>query len=1035
VRQRSVLAPAFFVTFLLLAPVLEAQQVTGRVTSQTGEPLAAVQVFITGSGIGALTQQNGRFLLLNVPPGTHALTAERIGYRPVTQQVTVSAGQTVVQDFLLTEQALGLDEIIVTGTPGGTQRRAIGNSVASVSAAEVTQSVAVQSTSELLRGRTPGLTFSSVSGDVGGGSAIKIRGTGSFNLSTNPLVFVDGVRINNTSTAGPNIGGGRQSSVLNDFNPDDIESIEIIKGPAAATLYGTEASAGVIQIITKRGSEGTPQFEASVRQGANFQIDPEGRLGTQWTCKATFAPPCTEEVGGLVPYNMYLDGSRLAQMGAFDWPTENLYSMGHSQSYSLSVRGGTQSIRYFISTGYDDDQGHVWWNTDKVFQLRGNVGVVFSDAFTLDVQTGYVDGKTRYASPVRSDGGIWDDLMWSNGHCLPWNSPGPDGQPLTADDECRRLMGFQEHLPSDVGDVEGTRMFNRFTGGATLNFTPSELISSRAIIGLDKEWNENGVLFPKDAPGNSVYPQTRFGEVGVERPMLTNLSLDLSSTLKLNLFGVGTSTSVGAQYYFKRLNELAITGRVFPTEVSRTVNQTPVGNATVEYNFVENKSLGFYVQEQLSFNDRIFVTGAVRFDDNSAFGSEFELETYPKIAATWTVSEESFWGVDLINSLRVRGAWGKAGRQPDTFAGTNLYGVTTGPAGGSSLIANRPGNPAVGPEVSTELELGFDMSVLEDRISGEFTWFSKQNNAALLSVAPPPSTGVAGSFQRNLGRIDNWGWEATINTRVYEGDFLNLGLMLTGSHVMNEIKDLGDFPGNANVKIGLPYPNWMARYWIVSAEYDVNGKVRDLWNRPNGGSSIRAMCEAGIRLGPTPQHGVKRGGEVIDCENVAADQQLFGPAFPTYTFAVAPTIGLFNNALQLNILAEAQYGRKGKDGQDAGHRYKTSRVSREENNPVWIAGDRYRTSQVWGYFDADFWKLREVGARYNLPEFVTSRIGAERASLSLSARNIAILWRAQDENWGLKLQDPEFGPGTDTGTAWFIEPPLSSVHATLRVTF
>jgi hypothetical protein len=110
-------------------------------------------------------------------------------------------------------------------------------------------------------------------------------------------------------------------------------------------------------------------------------------------------------------------------------------------------------------------------------------------------------------------------------------------------------------------------------------------------------------------------------------------------------------------------------------------------------------------------------------------------------------------------------------------------------------------------------------------------------------------------------------------------------------------------------------------------------------------------------------------------------------------------------------------------------------VSREENNPVWIAGDRYRTSQVWGYFDADFWKLREVGARYNLPEFVNALIGAERASLSLSARNIAILWRAQDENWGLKLQDPEFGPGTDTGTAWFIEPPLSSVHATLRVTF
>src|SRR5690606_21153266 len=239
---------------------------------------------------------------------------------------------------------------------------------------------------------------------------------------------------------------------------------------------------------------------------------------------------------------------------------------------------------------------------------------------------------------------------------------------------------------------------------------------------------------------------------------------------------------------------------------------------------------------------------------------------------TWTVSDESFWGVDMISSLRVRGAWGKAGRQPDTFAGTNLYGVVAGPGGHSSLLANRPGNPAVGPEVSTELELGFDVSILEDRVSGEFTWFTKQNEAALLSVAPPPSTGVAGTFQRNLGRIDNWGWEATLNARLLERDAVSLGMLVTASHVMNEIMELGDFPGNANVKIGLPYPNWMARYWIVDAEYDPEGKVRDLWGR-----NIRATCEAGSRLGPTSQHGVKRGGEVVDCEEVAADQQLFGP--------------------------------------------------------------------------------------------------------------------------------------------------------------
>src|SRR5688500_11680656 len=239
----------------MAVPQLDAQQITGRVLNgATNEPLTAVQVFIAGSGIGALTQQNGRYLLLNVPAGTHAVTAERIGYQSVTQQVTVTAGQTVVQDFRLNEQALGLDEIIVTGTPGGTQRRAIGNSVVSVDAAEVAQRTAIPSMNAMLQGRNPGVLMANAGGAIGTGADISIRGYGSFNRDrAQPLIYVDGVRVNNDPSAGPNMAGGRQGNVLNDFDPDDIESIEIIKGPAAATLYGAEASAGVIQIITKRG--------------------------------------------------------------------------------------------------------------------------------------------------------------------------------------------------------------------------------------------------------------------------------------------------------------------------------------------------------------------------------------------------------------------------------------------------------------------------------------------------------------------------------------------------------------------------------------------------------------------------------------------------------------------------------------------------------------------------------------------------------------------------------------------------------------
>ena len=273
---------ALFAALLLAVPQLGAQQITGRVVdSQSGQPLGAVQVFIAGSGIGALSQQNGRYLLLNVPAGTHTLSAERIGYGSTTAQITVAAGETAVQDFRLTEAALGLDEIIVTGTPGGTQRRAIGNTVTTVSASDLTRDVAFTSVQNVLQGRTPGVRLAAATGTIGAGADVQVRGVGTFSLGRNPLIYVDGIRVNNDGNAGPTTGGERVVNVFNDFNPADIESIEIIKGPAAATLYGTEASAGVIQIITKRGQEGDAQFDVSIRQGINFLNNPSAMVGTQ----------------------------------------------------------------------------------------------------------------------------------------------------------------------------------------------------------------------------------------------------------------------------------------------------------------------------------------------------------------------------------------------------------------------------------------------------------------------------------------------------------------------------------------------------------------------------------------------------------------------------------------------------------------------------------------------------------------------------------------------------------------------------------
>ena len=633
-RSRVLSAFGALVTALLLVvPSLGAQQggtITGRVLdSDTGQPLAAVQVFISALDLGGLTQQNGRYLLQNVPAGTHTITVARIGYRTAEAQASVGGGQTVEQNFLITEEALALDEIIVTGTPGGTQRRAIGNTVASVAVSDITADVAVSSFQDLLAGRTPGLQFVTQSGNVGTGSGITIRGVTSFNTGRNrPLIYVDGVRVDNADNKGPTIGeatGSRgQASSMDDFNPEDIASIEIIKGPAAASLYGTEASAGVIQIITKKGAQGAPEFNVSVREGVNYMRDPAYRMGTMWACPTDAGPgpvECPAE-SDLIKYNMYDEGTRYISEGYFDWPTPNLYQNGLAQSYNVDVRGGTDAIRYFVSAGFDDQEGIVWYNTDQTFRMRGNVGVVFDEHFSMDLSTGYVEGKTRFANATKGDGGIWQDLLWSSG--TPLDRVNSFGSGALSN---FRLGGFQEHLPTDVADIEARRNYSRFTGAATLNFESGDYslgsldatLTQRLVVGLDKAWDVNTSLYPLEVgpvPGiggacvycratqqdlsvysstwKSVYSETLTGEMELTRPIQTSTSFDYAITQNLDLNGVwGFATSVGAQYYTSKNERFGNNGNGFASPLSRTVNQLSQSQIVTDFESIENKSLGF----------------------------------------------------------------------------------------------------------------------------------------------------------------------------------------------------------------------------------------------------------------------------------------------------------------------------------------------------------------------------------------------------------------------------------------------------------
>ena len=350
-----------------LAQGQETGRIVGRVTAEeTGAPISAAQIYLPALQLGGLSRPNGSFLILQVPAGTHEVRVERIGLATATQQVTVTAGGVAQANFQLSTQALGLDEIVVTGTAGAARRREVGNTINQITVADIPARATVAS--ELLVAAAPGVSLNMDSGIIGSGVNIRLRGNQSITMSNSPIIYVDGVRMQSSVfpdqkvsgtinpsriMGGNNEGAQLQAHPLNNINPNDIERIEIIKGSAATTLYGTEAAAGVIQIFTKRGSSGAPiwSVETSQRLARPFKIG---------------SPLPTQEQRDLFPYLRLEPYIRTAYQG----------------SYNMSVRGGGEDLQYFMSAGHVRGIGITAQDTIRKNDVRANF--TFTPAADLD---------------------------------------------------------------------------------------------------------------------------------------------------------------------------------------------------------------------------------------------------------------------------------------------------------------------------------------------------------------------------------------------------------------------------------------------------------------------------------------------------------------------------------------------------------------------------------------------------------------------------------------------------------------------------
>jgi TonB-linked SusC/RagA family outer membrane protein len=938
--------------------------VTGRVIDQTTQqPLTDVQVVIVGTTRGGLTNAQGTYRIEALAPGTYTVRATRIGYDGEDQRVTLAAGATATANFSLAPAAVSLDAVVVTAT-GTQKKRELANAVSQVNADQVVGQAPITTVSQLLTGRAAGVNIVQSSGAAGTNSRIRIRGSTSVSLSNNPIVFVDGVRLYNNDN-GFSVGvGGQETSPLSTLNPEEIESVEVIKGPSAATLYGTDAANGVIRIITKKGSAGTPRWNVYVEQGrindvVEYPLNFRGRTSANQNCFAFQVGLGDCQQAALLSFQPLND------------PEVSPFGDGSRAQYGVSVSGGGDAINYFFSGEYEDEVGiyelpdsarrAILETTGSINEqrerpnrfervsLRANVGAQVAEGLRLTVASGFSNTETRLPQNDNNALGIL-----------------PSG--LLGGFEKDARFGFGFLLPSEIFAIAAEQNLDRFTGSANLQWTPTqaEWFTGRATLGLDNTSRHDESFTPV---GEVPLGRSILGRRTSNRIDISAVTGDLGGTANFQVTpSISSRSSAGVQYYreffqgtFAFGEELGPGTRTVSSAADQFANEATT----------ESITLGTFVEQQFGWNDRLFVTGALRADDNSAFGQEFDLITYPKFGASYVVideQDEPFFNV--VNSLRLRTAWGAAGRAPGATDAVRFFEPITATVGGRDVPAvafdraEGLGNRELRPERSEEIEVGFDAGFLDGRLGLELTYYNKNTTDALINRRLAPSLGVPVQRFENLGEVRNSGWEMALNADLLRLPNAAWTLNLTGSTNDNELIELGE--GIEPILFGS--------------------------QRFQEGFPLGAFFEKEVTFADANGNGIIEPSEVT----VADTATFIGSALPTREFSIANTVTLFN-VLRISGLLDYRGGFfQHNFTEEFRCRFRICRGLNDPEAPLFEQARAVQTVTRGGgrssapfIEDADFWKLRELSFTLMVPNAWAGRIGASKANLVLSGRNLA----------------------------------------------
>ncbi len=992
----------------------------GRVTDNDGQSLPGATVLITGTTLGTASDADGNYTLsATVKPGPTTLVISAIGYETVRQNLTLANAEQITTNVTLTASATNLDEVVVTGSTLSAPKRELGNAISTIRAQDL-QNSGSGNLINSLQGKVPGAQITQNSGDPAGGITIRLRGIKSLAGSSDPLYIVDGVIVSNASTnvsqiaLANDIGSANPGqNRLADLNPDDIASLNVINGAAAAAQYGSRAANGVVIITTKRGQSGRPQVSFSTSFNVNELRKgvPVNTYGKQFGFAGLRLYPIggvsdadltVNPTTGKTPYTLqpnetflrvYRDGvytnlrTDLVDGTRYNY-FDQIFRTATGTDNNLSVTGGNDNTQYYVSAGYLKNGGIIKDTDFTRYSLRARVdqrltnwakvtvGLSYANSFSNEKANGNV-----FYSPINSvniTNNIYD---------------------ITQRDAAGNLLAVEPtrvNPLSTIEDMKFSQSVSRTISSVQLNLTPFKGLAVDYIAGVDA-YSQFGKNYIRPYPYQAVagLPAARYP--GGFAANATNQVVQFNNDLNVSYirqFGESFKLNAvaGYSYQYYQSDYATASGQNLSPFIE-TVSGASNTTYGLGYGLDRFGLNGLFAQATVGYRNLAFVTGAIRRDQSTKFSPTQTNQYYPKVSGSLILSDLDFWKAatfgQVFNSLKLRASYGEAGNLTNLPTYGRFYQFN--PVGFLGRNTVTPGtqlaNPEVQPERMGELEGGIDLGFLNGRIGLSVTAYQQKISNLLVNRTLAPSTGGTNIFN-NVGAMQNTGFEIMLDVNPVKTRDFNWNFTVIYNQNRNKVTDLG---GLSVVYVG--------------EEGTSGAPVRLLLNQPVGvffGTAYARNADGSLLLSPSGFPQSERAQTAnTGTTNFAPDRSgpdgqpnpqkplanvIIGNPNPKWTGSFSTNLSY--KKLSLHVLLDAVQGvdvfnadKRTRQGVGLGDY--AEKELRGELPRGYIYGI-YNT-QEFRIDNGSYTKLREVSLGYTLPQFVRA---ISRLNVSVVGRNL-----------------------------------------------